>query len=166
MDWTPNTDEEDDEESSNSSKEEGKTPPPDQWLEEEEGPTTSQETKQCGRSKVKSKTKRSKTHTADQFDKSGDQMTIDDHRRIWPSRYSILWECRWSQWRKSEFTPYMYFKQFVTDEVIQLVADQPNIFSVQKEGRSININVKEIEQILGMYMFMGLLQMPCVRAYW
>lgn len=67
---------------------------------------------------------------------------------------------------RCEFTPYMYFKQFITDDMIQLVADQTNLFSVQKEGKSVNTNVKEIEQVLGMYMFMGLVQMLTVSAYW
>lgn len=74
-DWTPNP--EYDEESSNSSNEEEKTP--DQRLEEEEeGPTTSQATKQRGRSKVKNKEKRRKTHTAAELDKSGDQMSTEE----------------------------------------------------------------------------------------
>ena len=46
----------------------------------------------------------------------------------------------------------MHFKQFVTDEIIQLVADQTNLFSVQKAGQSVNTNVKEIEQVLSMYV--------------
>uniref|UniRef100_A0A3B4UI05 PiggyBac transposable element-derived protein domain-containing protein n=1 Tax=Seriola dumerili TaxID=41447 RepID=A0A3B4UI05_SERDU len=50
---------------------------------------------------------------------------------------------------RCEWTPYMYFKQFVTDEMLQEIADQTNLYSV-----------------LGMYTHMGLVQMPNVRAYW
>ncbi|XP_028658930.2 piggyBac transposable element-derived protein 3-like [Erpetoichthys calabaricus] len=67
---------------------------------------------------------------------------------------------------RSEWTPYMYFKQFVTDEMIQDIAQQTNLYSVQKLGTSVNKTPKEIEQVLGMYMHMGLVQMPNVRAYW
>uniref|UniRef100_A0A3B4X7W6 PiggyBac transposable element-derived protein domain-containing protein n=1 Tax=Seriola lalandi dorsalis TaxID=1841481 RepID=A0A3B4X7W6_SERLL len=67
---------------------------------------------------------------------------------------------------RCEWTPYMYFKQFVTDEMLQETADQTNLYSVQKDGKSVNTNAKEIEQVLGMYMHMGLVQMPNVRAYW
>jgi len=63
------------------------------------------------------------------------------------------------------WTPYMYFKQFVTDEMLQETAEQTNLYSVQKEGKSVNTTAKEIEKVLGMYMQMGLVQMSCVRAY-
>uniref|UniRef100_A0A3B3SQF8 PiggyBac transposable element-derived protein domain-containing protein n=1 Tax=Paramormyrops kingsleyae TaxID=1676925 RepID=A0A3B3SQF8_9TELE len=67
---------------------------------------------------------------------------------------------------RSEWTPYMYFKQFITDEMIQETAEQTNLYSVQKLGKSVNTTPKEIEQVLGMYMHMGLVQMHSVRAYW
>lgn len=189
-DWTPNA--EHDEESSNSSNEEDKSI--DQRIEEEEvGPTATQATKQRGRGKVKSKEKRKKTHTAAEFDESVDQTSTEEEgptatqakRTNKSARKKVT--RKESRWRKaefeppdvqfdesadeaieerSEFTPYMYFKQFVTDERLQLVADQTNLFSVQKQGKSVNTTVKEIEQVLGMYMFMGLVQMLNVRAYW
>lgn len=67
---------------------------------------------------------------------------------------------------RSEWTPYIYFKQFVTDEMNQEIAQQTNLYSVRKLGTSVNTTPKEIEQVLGMYMHMGLVQMPNVRAYW
>lgn len=64
-DWTPNAWH--DEESSNKSNEVDKSI--DQRIEEEEeGPTVTQATKLRGRSKMKSKEKRGKTHTAAEFD--------------------------------------------------------------------------------------------------
>lgn len=65
-----------------------------------------------------------------------------------------------------DWTPYMYFKDFVTDEMLQEIAEETNLYSVQKNGKSVNTNAQEIEQILGMYMHMGLVQMPNIRAYW
>ncbi|KAK0147717.1 PiggyBac transposable element-derived protein 3 [Merluccius polli] len=65
-----------------------------------------------------------------------------------------------------DWTPYMYFKDFVTEEMLQEIAEETNLYSVQKNGKSVNTNAQEIEQILGMYMHMGLVQMPNVRAYW
>uniref|UniRef100_A0A8P4FX73 PiggyBac transposable element-derived protein domain-containing protein n=1 Tax=Dicentrarchus labrax TaxID=13489 RepID=A0A8P4FX73_DICLA len=67
---------------------------------------------------------------------------------------------------RHDWTPYMYFKDFVTDEMLQEIAEQTNLYSVQKEEKSVNTTAKEIEQVLGMYMHMGLVQMPNVRAYW
>ncbi|KAJ8259928.1 hypothetical protein GJAV_G00175100 [Gymnothorax javanicus] len=63
-------------------------------------------------------------------------------------------------------TPFMYFKQFVTDEMLQHVATETNRYSVEKSGQSINTSAKEIQQLLGMYLFMGLAQMPNRRSYW
>lgn len=60
----------------------------------------------------------------------------------------------------------MYFKQFVTAEMLQETAEQTNLYRVEKEGKSINTTAKEIEQVLGMYMHVGLVGMSRVRAYW
>lgn len=38
----------------------------------------------------------------------------------------------------------MYFKQFVTDEMLQETAEQTNMYSVQKEGKSVNTTGKKI----------------------
>lgn len=65
-----------------------------------------------------------------------------------------------------DWTPYMYFKDFVTDKMLQEIAEETNLYSVQKNGKSVCTNAQEIEQILGMYMHMGLVQMPNIRAYW
>lgn len=56
--------------------------------------------------------------------------------------------------------------QAITDEMILEIAQQTNVYSVQKLGTSVNTTPKEIEQVLGMYMHMGLVQMPNVRAFW
>uniref|UniRef100_A0A3B3WBV0 PiggyBac transposable element-derived protein domain-containing protein n=1 Tax=Poecilia mexicana TaxID=48701 RepID=A0A3B3WBV0_9TELE len=65
-----------------------------------------------------------------------------------------------------DWTPCQYFKDFVTEDMLQEIAEETNLYSVQKNGKSVNTNAQEIEQLLGMYMHMGLVQMPNVRAYW
>ena len=62
--------------------------------------------------------------------------------------------------------PLSYFKKFVTDEMLAMVATETNRYSVEKTGQSVNTTAKELEQVLGMYLLMGLSQMPSVRAYW
>lgn len=42
---------------------------------------------------------------------------------------------------KCDWTPYMYFKQFVNDYMLQETAEQTNLYSVQEEGKSINTTV-------------------------
>ena len=54
----------------------------------------------------------------------------------------------------------------ITKEMLQLIVEHTNQYSVQKKGKSINTNVKEIEQVLGMYFNMVLVEMNAVRMYW
>ncbi|KAL4098999.1 hypothetical protein QTP88_023502 [Uroleucon formosanum] len=51
---------------------------------------------------------------------------------------------------------YEYFKQYFDDDIIQNLCEQTNIYSVQKSGKCIAISSAEIEQFIGiqMYVFM------------
>lgn len=50
--------------------------------------------------------------------------------------------------------------------MVQALADHTNQYSCQKNGSSINTDTKEIEQMMGMYLKMGIVQMAGVRMYW
>ncbi|XP_064631655.1 piggyBac transposable element-derived protein 3-like [Lineus longissimus] len=63
-------------------------------------------------------------------------------------------------------SPYYYFKKFITDEMLELCVEQTNMYSVEKGGKSANLTKKELEQVLGMVLRMGLMQMSGNRAYW
>ena len=63
-------------------------------------------------------------------------------------------------------TPLEYFKMFWTDELTELVAEQTNLYSTQRSGRSIKTTKNEIEQLLGMQMKMGIIQLPSYLLYW
>ena len=63
-------------------------------------------------------------------------------------------------------TPLQYFQRFVTQDMLKLIVEQSNRYSVQKHGKSANISVKELEQVLGIYYKMGLVQMPSLKMYW
>ena len=54
------------------------------------------------------------------------------------------------------------FSNFITTEM----AEHTNRYSLQKTGSSIATNRKEMEQVLGLYFRMGLVQMSGYRAYW
>ena len=62
--------------------------------------------------------------------------------------------------------PYQYFKMFVTDQLLHMVAEQSNLYSVQSSGLSINVTAKEIEKFLGIYFPMELVKSPSSRSYW
>uniref|UniRef100_A0A3Q4GCX2 PiggyBac transposable element-derived protein domain-containing protein n=1 Tax=Neolamprologus brichardi TaxID=32507 RepID=A0A3Q4GCX2_NEOBR len=65
-------------------------------------------------------------------------------------------------------TPLEYFKNFITDDMLLLLMEQTNLYSVQKSNhlRNVNTTVKELQILIGLYLRMGLCQMPRNRAYW
>ncbi|CAL9686005.1 unnamed protein product [Knipowitschia caucasica] len=67
---------------------------------------------------------------------------------------------------RHDWTPYMYFKYFVNNNMLEEIAEPTNLYSVQKEGMSVDTTANEIEKVLGMYLHMGLVQMANVRAFW
>ncbi|KAI8770448.1 piggyBac transposable element-derived protein 3 [Biomphalaria glabrata] len=63
-------------------------------------------------------------------------------------------------------SPMHYFKNFLTDDMLELIVKFTNEYSVEKSGKSIDTNKKEIHQIIGMFLRMGLAKMPGVKCYW
>ena len=62
--------------------------------------------------------------------------------------------------------PLQYFQHFVTQEMLELVLEHTNFYSVPKHGKCINTSVKKLEQVLGMYFKMGLVEMLSLKMYW
>ncbi|KAL6462492.1 hypothetical protein MHYP_G00289140 [Metynnis hypsauchen] len=63
-------------------------------------------------------------------------------------------------------TPLVYFRHFVSLDMLENIVEHTNQFSVQKHGKCVDTSVKELEQVLGMYLRMGLVQMSGVCQYW
>ena len=63
-------------------------------------------------------------------------------------------------------TPLEYFQKFITMPMLHHLVEQTNIYSVQKYGRCVQTTLKEIEQLLGIYLQMGLCPMTSMRAFW
>lgn len=63
-------------------------------------------------------------------------------------------------------TPYDYFKFLFKEEIFHYIAEMTNLYSVQKKGKSLNISKKEIEQLIGMEIIMGIVAMPSYTDYW
>ena len=55
---------------------------------------------------------------------------------------------------------------FINDEMLPDMAYQPNLYSTQKNVKSINTSTKELEQLIGVYLRMGLVIMSNQRSYW
>ena len=65
-----------------------------------------------------------------------------------------------------EMTPLNYFKIFWSDDIINLLVEQTNLYSVQQTGSSINTNKSEMEQFIGIQMLMSIVSLPAYYMYW
>ena len=54
-----------------------------------------------------------------------------------------------------EISPSDISTQFWSDDITELLVEQTNLYSVLKNGRSVDTNFAEIEQFLGIQMMMG-----------
>lgn len=63
-------------------------------------------------------------------------------------------------------TRFQFFKKMITNYMFQNLADQTNIYSLQRDGTSISTSNKEIEILIGLYFRMGIVQMPRISSYW
>ncbi|KAK3800419.1 hypothetical protein RRG08_052802 [Elysia crispata] len=62
-------------------------------------------------------------------------------------------------------TPYEYFKDIMTDEVIELTQYQTSQYALEKSGKELKTTAKEIELFIGLYLRMELVKAHSVRAY-
>ena len=68
--------------------------------------------------------------------------------------------------------PISYFKNFFDDDLIQHIADQSNLYCTQQKLKMnlkcshIQTDKDEIEQLLGVFLYMGIFPVPQYRMYW
>lgn len=95
---------------------------------------------------------------------------------------TIITEPNWisEQWKEPEtdwqgklpdppdelLSPLQYFKLFIDDDIINNFVQQTNIYSTEKSGKCIAVSVSEMEQFLGINMYMGIVTMPHYRMFW
>lgn len=63
-------------------------------------------------------------------------------------------------------TPFQYFRQFFDREMFEHLAEQTNLYSVQKSGKSTNTDADEMEQFVGIFLMTGLIPFPQYHFYW
>ena len=65
-------------------------------------------------------------------------------------------------------SPLQYFQRFFTADMLELIADNTNLYSSQKLGpdKCVKTSAKEIELIIGIFLRMGLVEMTGTRNYW
>lgn len=63
-------------------------------------------------------------------------------------------------------SPPKYFRTFVDNEIIKNIVNQTNLYSVQKNGSSVNTTVQEIEVFLGITIMSSIIKLPALQMYW
>lgn len=97
------------------------------------------------------------------------EKSVNHHYR-WRSRDApvapYIFENNFTDPPDEPYTPTQYFFQFLTEEAIQLMVDNTNLYSVQKTGKSVNVTVEEMKSFIGMQIVMGIVRMPRYEYYW
>ncbi|KAF9411725.1 hypothetical protein HW555_009554, partial [Spodoptera exigua] len=68
--------------------------------------------------------------------------------------------------RHDILSPKQYFQNFFTNELLDIIVEMTNLYSVQTTGKSICVTQKEIEVLLGIEILMGIVDLPAVEDYW
>ena len=63
-------------------------------------------------------------------------------------------------------TPYQYFTDLITDDMIEMTTFETNRYALSKHGIELKTTKKEIEIFIGLYLRMGIMRANCIRAYW
>ncbi|KAE9522188.1 hypothetical protein AGLY_017448, partial [Aphis glycines] len=63
-------------------------------------------------------------------------------------------------------SPFEYFKLFVDNDMICNISEQTNLYSVEKCGKCVATSPEEIEQFLGIQLYMSIIKMPSYRMFW
>ena len=64
-------------------------------------------------------------------------------------------------------SPVDYFRQFFDKEVLLHIVNQSNLFSCQRDvNKPLVLEIDELEQFLGICMYMSLIRLPRTRYYW
>ena len=63
--------------------------------------------------------------------------------------------------------PIEYFKSFVTEEILQLLVDQSNLYATQKTvNKPLDVSVHELERWLGLTIRFSVSKLPSCRMHW
>lgn len=60
---------------------------------------------------------------------------------------------------------FRHFRHFVTPSMISEVVCETNPYRTRTTGKSLNITDSKLDQFVGLYLFMGLMQMPSDLSY-
>ena len=64
------------------------------------------------------------------------------------------------------FTPLNYFQIFWKDSLPEVLAEQTNLYCMQKTGKSRNTNKDEIKQFIGIQIYISIIALSAYFIYW
>lgn len=63
-------------------------------------------------------------------------------------------------------SPLDYFSLFITNEIIEYIVQQTNLYSTQSKGKSIDVSVDEMKDFFAIKLLMGIIKLPAYTDYW
>ena len=63
-------------------------------------------------------------------------------------------------------SPMEYFKMFFTENIMNIIVENTNLYSVQKCAKSIGTTTSEMATYIGMHVLMGVVNLPSYTNYW
>jgi hypothetical protein len=64
-------------------------------------------------------------------------------------------------------SPVEFFRYFVTNDIIELIVQQTALYSAQQRpGKPLKVTAKEVEQFIGIALYMSLVRLANSRSYW
>ncbi|XP_023195555.1 piggyBac transposable element-derived protein 3-like [Xiphophorus maculatus] len=64
-------------------------------------------------------------------------------------------------------SPYKYFKMFFSEDILEVVLEQSNLYAIQCDtNKPLNLTKKELEQFMGTAVYMSLFGLPGTRMFW
>ncbi|XP_004211012.1 piggyBac transposable element-derived protein 3 [Hydra vulgaris] len=113
------------------------------------------------------------TFEDDDYTKVTDLSKYVSHKYRWRSSQQLINNIEFCgkgfclpQCNADTLTPLNYFQMFWKNELNEFIAEQTNLYSVQKKLKSIVTTSGEIEQLLGIQMLMSIVKLPSCRMYW
>ncbi|XP_047118206.1 piggyBac transposable element-derived protein 2-like [Schistocerca piceifrons] len=102
---------------------------------------------------------------------SAQKIQCDTHRDLWwrmKDSEEVDTSCNevFSDPPGDELTPLQYFRTMCSDDIIQNLVEQRNLYRTQKTGASLDTNVREIEKYIGINILAGVVKIPSYRMYW
>nr|CAI5837676.1 unnamed protein product [Callosobruchus analis] len=63
-------------------------------------------------------------------------------------------------------SPHTYFESYISDDLLQMAADQADVYSLSKTGTNVNTTPDEMKHLFSIHILMAILKYYQLRLYW